>query len=213
VDARRRPQLADTLEPLVDPSPGDDDAWDDVEISGRLDAPDVDGLQIRDSRLRTVVLTGVTLSRTRWRNCTVERCELSGATLHGAVVNRVEFDDCRLTGCVLAEAKLSHVLFRRCRMDGAIFRMSVTSDVEFDDCDLREADFADAALDGARFAQCDLTGANFSRARMSGCDLRGSSVAGLVGGRSLVGVRIDSTQITPMALNVFSALGITVDEP
>jgi uncharacterized protein YjbI with pentapeptide repeats len=198
---------------LVDPSPRDDDAWDDVELSGRFDAPDVDGLQIRDSRLRSVVFTGVTLSRTKWRNCFVERCELSGAGLHGAVMSRVEFDDCRLTGCVLAEAKLSHVLFRRCRMDGASLRMSATSEVEFEECDLRGADFADVTLDGARFARCDLTGANFSQARMSGCDLRGSNVAGLIGGRSLAGVRIDATQITPMAVNVFSALGITVDDP
>lgn len=213
MSAPRYPTLGDELDPFVDPAPHDDDVWDQYHVSGQFVGDAVDGLRVLDCRLERLVATGVALASTTWRNCEVVGCELSGAVLHGAALTRVEFTDCRLTGCVLADATLTQVRFRHCRLDQATLRMCSTSDVEFEECDLRGADFVEAALEAARFIRCDLGRADFSQARMRGCDLRGSAVDQVIGGRSLAGVRIDSAQVTSMALNVFSALDITIDEP
>jgi len=93
-----------------------------------------------------------------------------------------------------------------------MFRMTTWDVAELRDVDLRDADFHAATLTGARLLGCDLTGADLSKAKLAGAALHGSTVEGIKGADSLRGVVIGSDQVLPVALPVFAALGIVVDD-
>ncbi len=76
----------------------------------------------------------------------------------------------------------------------------------------RGGDVAEAALTDVRFAGSVLTGAEFSKAVLKGVNLRGSTIDGLRGAIDLAGVVIDSAQMIPLALSLFAALGIAIDD-
>lgn len=77
---------------------------------------------------------------------------------------------------------------------------------------MRSVDLYEARLDDAHFANCDLGDAKFSKARIAGARLQGSKLDTIHGADSLRGVVIDSSQIIPLALRVFGALEITIDD-
>lgn len=210
---RRSPKPAAALTPLADPEVEPETTWEDVEVSGQLEPSLVEGLEIRQSRLRRALLTGMTFEDARWRDVIVEASELSGVGLEAAALTRVEFVDSRLTGAVFGAARIADVAFVRCRMEQSTFRMSTTERIEFIGCDLRGADFQGASLLESAFLDCDLTGADFSQAKLKGSRFHGSVLTDVRGGRSFAGVQIDAAQLVPMALGVFDALGITITEP
>ena len=80
----------------------------------------------------------------------------------------------------------------------------------FDECDLRGADFSSAALPGVVFDDCNLEGTILSQAKLTGGRFHGSNVSGMIGGTAFAGTHIDPSQVADMALNVFEAIGITV---
>jgi uncharacterized protein YjbI with pentapeptide repeats len=84
--------------------------------------------------------------------------------------------------------------------------------VQFDRGALQGADFYGARLEGLRLFDCDLSGAQFSQAVLRDARLHGSKLEGLRGAESLRGVAIDSTQVLPMALQLFASLGVKVDD-
>jgi uncharacterized protein YjbI with pentapeptide repeats len=93
-----------------------------------------------------------------------------------------------------------------------MFRMTTWDHAELSDVDLHDADFYAAALAGVRFYGCDLTGADLSKATMAGARLHGSTLEGIKGADSLRGAVIGADQILPVALSVFAAMGIVVDD-
>jgi uncharacterized protein YjbI with pentapeptide repeats len=206
------PRLSRRLRSLDDPRLDDDLTWEGVHITGDLADSFGDRVEISGSRLTDVRLTGAQLHRLRLIDCVVERCEISGAMLEDSAFQRVEFVDCRMSGVVLTSATMRHVRFSGCRMDHASLRMTTAAPVRFDGCDLTGADFYAATLNGSRIVDCNLTGADFSQASMFGTALHGSDLADLVGGAALRGVRIDSTQIVPLALVVFDSFDIRIDD-
>jgi uncharacterized protein YjbI with pentapeptide repeats len=82
----------------------------------------------------------------------------------------------------------------------------------FEDCLLADADFRSATLGGGRLRRCDLSRADFSAADMTGVTLHGSTLDGVRGGSSFRDVVIGSDQVIPLALSVFAALSIGVDD-
>lgn len=207
------PRVARSLTELVAPVIADDTHWDDVSVTGDVgdegpvSAPCV---QISGSRFTDVRFTGAVLSEARLRDCVFERCELSGAMLDEAAIDRCEFVDCQLAGVVLAGSRLRHVRFDRCRMGGASLRLAAASPVWFADCDLTDADLYRAQMAGVGLVDCLLDGADVSQADLSGGVLFGSDLSGLVGGASIRDVSIDATQVLPLAVQVFAALGVTI---
>jgi hypothetical protein len=67
-------------------------------------------------------------------------------------------------------------------------------------------------LISACFFDCDLSEAEFSQAVLPGARFHGSSLADIKGGEYLRDIVIDSSQVLPLALRVFLALGIRVDD-
>jgi uncharacterized protein YjbI with pentapeptide repeats len=82
----------------------------------------------------------------------------------------------------------------------------------FDGVDLTGADFTGADLTGAGLVGCRLVDVELSKATLQGARLHGSVLDAVRGGDSLRGTVIGSDQIVPVAVPLFAALGITVDD-
>jgi uncharacterized protein YjbI with pentapeptide repeats len=160
------------------------------------------------------MLVGIDVERFRARDSVLVDCDLAGALLEDVNLNVVTLERCRLTGAVLAGARLRKVRFVDCVLDDVNLRGVIGEDVVFEGCSLRSADLAAARMPGARLLRCDLTGIEVSNVDLQGASLHGSTLADVRGATSLRGVRIDPTQLLPLALPVLAAQGVTVtDDP
>ena len=208
--------LAARLPSVLPPADGavleDDVEWSGVEVRGDFASLEAQQIEISECRVVGSTLTSVDLHRARLTDSVLVDCELSGATIHEATLIRVEFVQCRMLGFSLPQARLRDVSFVECRLDGAEFRMIDGDRFQFDHCSLVGADFYGARLARVRFFDSDLTDVEFSKAQFEDGRLHGSKLEKLRGAGSFRNVTIDSTQIIPMALQVFGSAGINVDD-
>jgi uncharacterized protein YjbI with pentapeptide repeats len=186
--------------------------WYQVCVRGDFSDQVAGTVEVTESHLVGARLVGVEVERLRITDTVVDDCDLSGALLMDAVLTRVEFRNCRMSGIVVAGARLHDVRFVECKLDDANFRMTTSERVEFDRTILRTADFYAAKLRSARFSSCDLALAQFSKADLRGARLHGSALADVLGADSFAGVIVETGQVLPLALRLFAALGITVDD-
>ena len=195
-------------DPLIDA----DIDWDQVTLVNPDVPREVGLLDANRSTITGARFTGARVERVRAVDTLFIDCEFSGAELEEGTITRVRFERCRMSGAVVAGLKATHAVFADCRIDDANFRATSLTDCTFDQCDLRAADFYGASLVRSRFAGCDLSGTEFSKATLDSVSLRGSKLEGLRGADRLRGAIIGSDQLVPVALALFAALGITVDD-
>jgi uncharacterized protein YjbI with pentapeptide repeats len=210
--APHRPRLPGDLAESGEVELVDDGEWQSQRLRGDSSNAVACDVEIGESVLDGVWLTGSRLDRLRLTDCILEGCDLSGAVLDAARLTRVELRECRLSGFVVSRADLRDVRFAGCRLDDASFRMATAERIVFDGCDLRGADLTEARFAMARFAHCDLTGAELSKADLRGARVQGSRLDDLKGARSLQGAVIDSSQIVAVSLGILRALDIRVDD-
>jgi uncharacterized protein YjbI with pentapeptide repeats len=206
------PRLPAELTPVDDGAFGDDAVLDGVVWSDGGPEEGASDVEVAGSRLSAVRFTGLELDQLRLVDVAVEDCELSGVTLSAARCERVTFDRCRMSGLVAPGLRATHARFAGCKLDGAWLRAAVLDRCELVECDLSGADLYEARLTRCRLLRCTLDGAELSAATFEGVALHGSTVDGVRGGASLRNVVIGSDQIVPVALAVFGARGIRVDD-
>ena len=206
------PRLPTDLVPSPSVDLADDEEWVGVEVTGDFSNHSVEDADIRESRLRRAQFTATTLVRPGIADVVLEECELSGTRFVDAALTRVTFRRCRMSGFDLALGRLRDVEFVECRLDGANLRMIDAERVRFEGCELTEADFYGAKATKVAFADCDLTGAEFSQATLAGARFGGSRLTDVRGATALTGATIDTAQIVPLALGLFAALNITVED-
>ena len=201
--------LASSADPLLDPDEG---------LSGELvlgadfagvAAPDVriEACEFRDARLTGGEFEGSVLTDVRFVGC-----DLSGALFTESQWLRVEFQNCRAAGLVVAQARLRDVRFADSKTDGCNARLARAERLVFDNCSLVDADFYDATIDGGAFDDCDLRTANFASAKLDTVRFRRSNLEALRGATGLRGSAVSSEQVLPLALGLFSELGIAIDD-
>jgi uncharacterized protein YjbI with pentapeptide repeats len=208
----RPPRLPSALS-AAETTPLDDQfEWLSVEADGDFCGQSARDCEIDESVIRGARFVGTTLDRVRVRDSTFESCDLSGASLVDAAFTRVEFKNCKMAAIDLAGARMHDVLFNDSKLDDANFRMISGDHVRFEQVSLRSSDFYAAGVAYAQFLDCDLTAAQFSKAELAGVRLHGSILEGLQGAIHLRDAIIDSTQVLPLALGVFAALDIRIDD-
>jgi uncharacterized protein YjbI with pentapeptide repeats len=208
------PDLPGELGALTDPDLRSDTSLVDVHVTGSVTVADEPTLHLAMSgcRLSNLSLTGCHLHHVRLTDVLFEECELSGTTVDDATFERVRFERCRMSGFVAPQLEGRHVSFVDCRLDDAWFRMAALVQCSFDGCDLSNADFYGADIRSSRIVRSTLDRAEVSSATFEDVALHGSSVDDLSGAASLVGVTIGSSEVVPLALSVFAAIGIVVDD-
>lgn len=158
-------------------------------------------VQLTAARFRAAVLVDVCF----------EHCELSGVNFHEASLTRVEFRDCRMTGINFSQAELRNVRWTDCKLDDANLRAATVDHGWAQGCSCVELDAYDAQLTAVRMDTCDLTRADFSKVRIAGLDLRGSTIEAMRGASGLRNLTIGVDGVVPFALSVFAETGVRVD--
>jgi uncharacterized protein YjbI with pentapeptide repeats len=210
--APRPPRLPTALSAAETPRLDDEFEWLAVETAGDFSGHSATNCEISESLVRGARFVGTTLDRVRVRDTIFESCDLSGASLVDAAFTRVEFRNCKMSAIDLAGARMLDVLVNDSKLDNANCRMISGDHVLFERVSLSSSYFYAAGLAHAQFLDCDLTSTQFSQAELAGVRLHGSKLEGLQGAIQLRNAIIDSTQVLPLALGVFAALDIRIDD-
>jgi uncharacterized protein YjbI with pentapeptide repeats len=206
------PRLRDDLPISSEIAPTDDVELFQLTLESDFSAQRWQGLTVEESHILHASFVGANLRRIRLVDVLVEGADFSGADMEEASFSRVAFTDCRMSGALFAMARLQDVTFSECKLDGVNFRMTEADRILFDHVNLRGAEFSAGRFAMARFYDCDLSEAEFSQSEMGGARFHGSLLSDIKGGEYMRNIVIDSTQVLPLALRVFSALGINVDD-
>jgi uncharacterized protein YjbI with pentapeptide repeats len=207
------PRLAEPLNDARHAELQSHDEWRGERVDGAdLIGRDAERVEITGSELRGVRFTGSRLDHLRLVDVLAVDCELSGAIITVASLQRVAFVNCRMAGLVISDSKLRHVRFESCKLDGANFRFVNANHVVADDCSLVEADFTNAVFTKSAFSRCDLRAGVFTKASVAGTRFAGSNVEALQGASSLRGAIVGTDQVLPVALGVFGDLGIVISD-
>jgi uncharacterized protein YjbI with pentapeptide repeats len=208
---RIQPRVPEDLHVPGSP-PSDAIEWDGLACSDVDLPPELDALVVTASHLRNVRLTGCRIHRFEARDVVFEDCELSGAFVSGALLERVEFRRCRMSGIDLSRATARDVLFDGCRLDEANFRAATLVSIDTDGCELRDSDFYGARIERSNLLRSNLTGADFSKCRLERVLLHGSILIDVKGGAALAGSIISRDQVIPLAPALITAIGIVIDD-
>jgi uncharacterized protein YjbI with pentapeptide repeats len=188
-----------------------DECEDEVAIDVDLAGHAAEGVRLTRCELHRVVLTGAQFRGLSLVDVLAVDCELSGAYMLEAHLQRVEMRNCRMTGVVLGQATLSHVSFRDCKLDDASFRLLRADHVEMNGCSLLQADFYEASLTNSALDDCDLRGGDLSKASVRGVRFGGTKLDGVRGALNLAGAVIAGDQVLPLALSLFAELHIEIE--
>lgn len=145
------------------------------------------------------------------RDAVLTDCDLSNVQARKAHLRRVEWRGCRLVGLGLIESELESVKFSDGTLMLGSFGHSRLHRVVFEGVNLSEASFVGADLTQVVFDGCVLAGADFRDARLSACEIRGTSLDGVLGIGSLKGVTMPAADVVASAAALAGALGISVD--
>ncbi|GAB2991960.1 pentapeptide repeat-containing protein [Amycolatopsis acidiphila] len=163
------------------------------------------------------VLSGLNLSETVYAplelsDVVIEDAELSNAVWRKTTARRVRFARCRAIGWQLQLDKATDVLVEYCRLDYGSLRLDRVANVMvFYRCTFRETAIT-GDLSRVVFADCDLAGAEFDAAQATGCDLRGSQLAGAQGLLTLSGATISTEQAVSVAVQLATECGLRVED-
>lgn len=145
------------------------------------------------------------------RDAILTDCDLSNVQTRKAHLHRVELRRCRLVGLGLIEAELESVHVTDGTLMLGSFGHSRLHRVVFEGVNLSEASFVGADLTQVVFDGCVLAGADFRDARLSACEIRGSSLDGVLGIASLKGVTMPAADVVASAVALAGALGIDIE--
>jgi uncharacterized protein YjbI with pentapeptide repeats len=211
-NAPQRPRLPRDLPLPSEIVPTDDLELFQLTVQGDYSDQRCQGMSLEEAHIFHASFVGADLRNIRFVDVLIEGADFSGADMEEASFSRVEFTDCRMSGVLIPQAKLQDVTFTECKLDGANFRMSEADRILFDHVNLTCTEFSAGRFTSACFFDCDLSEAEFSHAVVPGARFHGSSLADIKGGEYLRDIVIDSSQVLPLALRVFIALGIRVDD-
>lgn len=161
--------------------------------------------------LERVGLASANLESLRANDIIMKDCDLSAARCSESSWLRVLCTGGRMSGWDVNKALLQDVEFRNCKLDMANFRFAKLERVSFVDCVLTEADFIGATMKHVRFESCLLERTDLTNATMQKVDLRTSQLVNIRGWTSMKGVIIDGSQLVAVAPYLAQEIGIVVE--
>lgn len=169
-------------------------------------------IELDESRLVNVRLSGTRMTRLVLSDSVVESSDLAGFVGDSSAMVRVRFDGSRCTGMRWVDGTVRHTTFHGCRMDMSMFWGTKFEHVRFENCNLTQADFADAQLGGAEFVDCDLSGVRLANANLVGARLVRCTLRGISDVTRLRGATVDADDLLDLTYALAEGLGITVVE-
>src|SRR3954470_10675708 len=211
-DALVSPKLPGELSTIEVDELDDGETIEAAEVRGDVSGLDAEDVTLDGYRLVGLRLVGAHLARLRLRDCVLDTCDLSGAVLDSTVWQRVELRDCRLSGAVLATAHLRHVRLVACQARAMALRLGNVERLLIEDSQLPAGDLHGTRLTEAVLTRCDLAGVDLANVTLERVRFESCRLDDVKGALRLAGATIDSGSIVPVAMGLFAALGITVDD-
>ena len=168
------------------------------------------GLQVIESQVQEVDLARAVLPRATLRDVVITGGDWANIDAAETVIQRVELRGLRLTGAVLGAAKIQDACFTQCRLDLCSLRFATLDRVRFEECRMEEADFYEATLKSVAFIDCDLSGATLAKATFERSEMRGCELAGIHGADRLSGVTMPWLDILRSAAVLADGLGVRI---
>jgi len=209
--APEAPRLPAVLDPDVQFDPDEVGELSDAHVVA-IAGDDLDDLELSRCLIEGVRLTARSARRLRLTDVVLRDCELSGVDLQEARLLRVRVERCRAEGLDAGLMRATDVVLTDSKLTSAGFRMTTWERSAFEGCDLRHAEFLEAVLDHVELTGCDLTEADVTRARMADVRFRSTRLDDVAGATAFAGATVDTAQVVPLALAVFAALGIRLDD-
>ncbi len=191
-DAVVSPRLPAELSTIELDELDDGETIEAVEVRGDVSGDDAEEVTLDGCRLVGLRLVGAHLARLRLRDCVLETCDLSGAVLPTASWRHVRLATCQAKAIALRLGNVERLLIEDSQLPAG---------------DLHGTRFTDAVLMRCDLAGIDLSNVTMERVRFESCRLDDLKAA-----PRLAGATIDSGSIIPVAMGLFAALGITVDD-
>ena len=114
----------------------------------------------------------------RFENCLLEECNLSGGNLEGATILLTKFtDECVLNGTNFFNANIDQSDFLEASLAGANLSSSRVDQASFDNSNLNGANFSSAMIRKTSFKEANMRGVNFSGAMVDGADFSGTDLS------------------------------------
>jgi uncharacterized protein YjbI with pentapeptide repeats len=172
-------------------------AWNKWRGENRDIRPDLSRMDLYNTHLGGLDLSGVNLSGADLREANFKRADLSGANLSRANLNRAHFEAANLNGANLAEAGLRKAWFDVTMLNGVNL-----SGAWLEEAYLQRADLSGAKLVGANLIRANLIEAKLAEADLVGADLRGAA---------LVQTDLTGADLTGCHVYAVSAWGVTLN--
>lgn len=177
---------------------------------------------LRDLAIYQTTLSGGKISRIGAQRASIdgatltsiifEDCELASISIHDSHLSRVVFRNCQLSGARLDNIRLADVIFDGCRLDyAALTEVRISQPVAFTGCTLRASTLDRCDLTGSVFDNCRLSEVEITETRMTNVDLRGNDLTGLRPSQLRRAI-IDTSQIEQITQGSLVELEISIQD-
>jgi uncharacterized protein YjbI with pentapeptide repeats len=183
-----------------------------VTIQGDFSDRRLEGVVVEDIHIVHSSFISADLSHLEMVDVLVEESDFSGALMEEATLSRIAFKNCRMSGLSMPRSRMRDVSLHDVRLDDVNLRRSTGERVLFDHVNVQRGDLYAAHLASACFFDCDLRGVDVSEAGLRGAKFHGSDLSEIKGGEYLRDIVIDSSQVLPLAMRVFTGLHIRVED-
>jgi uncharacterized protein YjbI with pentapeptide repeats len=197
-------------EPNLHVAPGTDVTG--VTIQGDFSERRLEGLVVEDARIVNSSFIAADLRHLEMVDVLVEGSDFSGGVMEEATLSRVVFKNCRMCGLSMPRSQMRDASFCDVRLDDVNLRVSTGERMLFEHVNLERGDLYGVHFTSTCFFDCDLRGVDVSGSRLEGSKFHGSDLSEIKGGEGLRDIVIDSSQILPLAIQMFAGMNIRVED-
>jgi len=167
----QKPDLPERPEPIKIDQLTDRSFYEMVTVNNGIDPVYAEHVRFDQIHFNNVTFTETELPFSQWLDVIFDNCDLSGAKLNGARLNRVEFRNCKLSGTNFDRAVMQDVTWKDCQAPYILCYLTNLRDVQFDNCLLKGANFIDVSQDNLQFGNSDIEDVQFTGTSLRNVDL------------------------------------------
>ncbi|HLR63672.1 MAG TPA: pentapeptide repeat-containing protein [Lentibacillus sp.] len=167
----QKPDLPERPEPIKIDQLTDRSFYEMVTVNNGIDPVYAEHVRFDQVHFKNVTFTETELPFSQWLDVIFDNCDLSGAKLNGARLNRVEFRNCKLSGTNFDRAVMQDVTWKDCQAPYILCNLTNLRDMQFDNCLLKGANFIDVSQDNLQFGNSDIEDVQFTGTSLRNVDL------------------------------------------
>lgn len=178
------------------------------EVTG-IDARNVD---LQESKVIHVTVSESFLQGLSMKDVLVDSTNLAASKVSDSKLIRVVFKGCRLQGIDFSTSELSDVVFEDCNLDLSNFNMTILRDVLFKNCSLNDTSFVSSKQKNVAYENCSIEKIDITDTTAQNVHLSGSQVFNISGIAALKAFTLDMNQVTLLAPEFATMLGIKIQQ-